>query len=712
MDRYWKIKSVNNMAIEEAALFYCADGYSIFPTCGKVPLAGWKGGYKVNNKDVSVITKWWNINPGSNIGLVTGEINHLFVVDLDPRNYIESQMEKIMQIQEICNDEETLMVTTPSGGTHYYFHYSLSKYGDIKCGSNVSGINGFDVKCNGGYVIAPPSVVKGKKYFLHPFETIKSIPNYILDLLRLHPRIKSFKNKETGQVSLVAPGERHSFIFSEAVQVFKRTGDPVTTAKYLDILNKTKLTEALPEKEINQIINSVSQYTKYSFTPDAYTDIGTAKAICNINKSEFYFAPEINRFLYWDGKRYSKIDSPKIYTFIDDYAEYLKEKMYKEEKEIAIPALKWSLHLKSRNGVDNIVSAIKHEESITKSLKEFDTDSGLINCQNGVYNFATGEIYKHDKKYMCTMLTSANYVDDEAPIFNKFIKEIFEDEELRLSVLRNFGYGMTGFTKEQQFYILYGLGANGKSTLMRNYLDILGDYAKTSSPDTFVSKKPTNANNDLARLWRSRVVCAFETEIGGKLNEILIKQITGGDILTARFLYCEFFEFAPGFKLFIISNHKPFVHAGEHSIWRRISMIPFIKNFDKSEMIKDLPEMLWQERDAIFSIYCREAGAYIKSGLLSSRISEAYWNDYRDERDAVRTWFGFNYKIINDTDFIICEPILFADMYAKFTSYVETSGLQICSKKMFSLCLGDYGCRKIRTAKGIYYVNLDPIGGE
>ena len=149
------------------------------------------------------------------------------------------------------------------------------------------------------------------------------------------------------------------------------------------------------------------------------------------------------------------------------------------------------------------------------------------------------------------------------------------NEDLIAYMQRLVGYSLTGLTGEQIMPILYGSGANGKSTFIETVSAILGDYAQQTPTETLVATHNNGIPNDLARLRGARFVSAVETGEGNRLDEGLVKQMTGGDRITARFLRQEFFEFTPVFKLFLATNHKPVIRGTDEAIWRRIHLIPF-----------------------------------------------------------------------------------------------------------------------------------------
>ena len=115
------------------------------------------------------------------------------------------------------------------------------------------------------------------------------------------------------------------------------------------------------------------------------------------------------------------------------------------------------------------------------------------------------------------------------------------------------GWALTGDISEQTMFILFGSGANGKSTFLNTIMYLLGDYATAASTETFMKKSGDQYSNDIARLRGTRFVTTTEAEQGRRLSEPLIKKITGNDQMTARFLYGEFFNFTPTFKIFILN---------------------------------------------------------------------------------------------------------------------------------------------------------------
>jgi putative DNA primase/helicase len=157
------------------------------------------------------------------------------------------------------------------------------------------------------------------------------------------------------------------------------------------------------------------------------------------------------------------------------------------------------------------------------------------------------------------------------------------------------GYSLTGSVAEQVLFVLHGTGANGKSTFSETVRSLLGDYAQQTPADTLLERRDSAIPNDIARLRGARFISAVESEEGKRLAEGMVKQLTGGDVVTARFMRAEFFEFKPVGKIWLATNHLPKVHGTDEAIWRRIRLVPFTVTIPEAERDAELGEKLRAE---------------------------------------------------------------------------------------------------------------------
>ena len=241
---------------------------------------------------------------------------------------------------------------------------------------------------------------------------------------------------------------------------------------------------------------------------------------------------------------------------------------------------------------------------------------------------------------------------------------------------------MTGSIKEQCFFILHGDGANGKSTFVKTIGALLGDYAQAASFETFLSKKQGNiANNDIARMQGKRFISAVEAEESRKLAENIIKQVTGGDVVTARFLYAEYFEFIPQFKIYLAANHKPKISCNDSAIWRRVKLVPFNEKISEEKKIDDLDEQLKEELSGILNWGIQGCLDWQKHGLQTPEEVVRATNMYRGEMDSVSEFLSENCERspncrINPTE-----------LYYAYKSYCELNGEKYLSLKDFGKSL-------------------------
>jgi putative DNA primase/helicase len=197
------------------------------------------------------------------------------------------------------------------------------------------------------------------------------------------------------------------------------------------------------------------------------------------------------------------------------------------------------------------------------------------------------------------------------------------------------GYALTGDTREQVLFILYGTGANGKSTFLEVLRALLGEFARQTDFSTFLVRSSDTVRNDLAKLAGARFVTAVEAEEGRRLDEALVKQLTGGDRITARFLYKEFFEYDPQFKIFLATNHKPVIWSPGEAIWRRIRLIPFAVTIPEAEQDHTLVAQLCTELPGILRWAVQGCLAWQQEGLGIPEEVQQATAAYRQDMDAL-----------------------------------------------------------------------------
>lgn len=302
----------------------------------------------------------------------------------------------------------------------------------------------------------------------------------------------------------------------------------------------------------------------------------------------------------WDGKRWKEDRGRKV----ERITSKTLRKLLKSEDEREV---KWGKQCEKRairmNSIKDMIPLVPAQR------EDFDTQQYLLNVENGVVDLKTGALRLHDRDLMLTKMVNIEFKKGEdCPNWKAFLESIFKntegetDYELIDFIQKSIGYSLTSDISEQVMFFLYGGGRNGKSTFINTIKNLLGDYAKQTNSETFIKKRhDSGANNDIARLAGARFVSAVESEEGQQLSEALVKQITGGEPISARFLRQEFFEFTPEFKVFFTTNHKPIIKGIDEGIWRRVRMVPFTVTIPKEKMDRKLPEKLSMEISGILN---------------------------------------------------------------------------------------------------------------
>src|SRR5262249_28324913 len=248
-----------------------------------------------------------------------------------------------------------------------------------------------------------------------------------------------------------------------------------------------------------------------------------------------------------------------------------------------------------------VVSMAREDRRIAATIDQWDTDLWLLNTPGGVVDLRTGTLRAHRPEDYMTRITAVAPGGD-CPMFLSFLDTITTgDKELQAYLQRAFGYALTGSVKEHAMFFGYGIGSNGKSTLMNTVAHVVGDYYSAASMDTFIVTVGDRHPADLAALRGARLVVASETEEGRRWAEARIRQLTGDDPISARFMRQDYFTYHPQFKLFFMGNHKPGLRTVNVAIRRRFNLIPFGVVIPEKQRDKDLPDKLRKEWPGILA---------------------------------------------------------------------------------------------------------------
>ncbi len=275
---------------------------------------------------------------------------------------------------------------------------------------------------------------------------------------------------------------------------------------------------------------------------------------------------------------------------------------------------------------------------------------------------------------------------DNCPRWLQFLDEIIEgDRELQAYLQRFFGYCLTGSTREHALLFLHGPGANGKSVLLQSIAGVLGDYAKTAAADSFAETKGERHSTDLAGLRGARLVLVNETEAGKGWAEGRLKAITGGDRVRARFMYRDYFEYEPQYKVAVAGNHRPVLRTVGEAMRRRLHLVQLDTIVPPEHRDPKLVEALLRERDGILGWMIEGCLEWQRQGLQPpTRIGRAV-EEYLREEDLVSQWI--EERCATGPSHVETSHALFAS----WSNWASASGFDPGNMKVLGQALGARG---------------------
>ena len=435
-----------------------------------------------------------------------------------------------------------------------------------------------------------------------------------------------------------------------------------------------------------------------------FTDATNAMRLMQEHGRDVRYNAPWKKWLVWNGKYWevdesgALIHEKGLLMVRNIYDELLKTADYRERIEIEKYAI-LSENVRRREAFVKSATWIK---GLNITSDELDPNPWLLNVRNGTIDLTTGEFRKHRQEDMITKMAHVDYNPQaDCPVWKQFIREIMGCKSELMNFLQTAaGWALTGDTSEQTMFILYGTGANGKSTFLNTIMHILGDYAIATFTETFMRKNGDQNTNDVARLRGTRFVTTTEAEQGRRLSEPIIKQITGNDRVTARFLYGEFFNFVPTCKIFLATNHKPVIKGTDHGIWRRIKLIPFTTRIPDEKQDKQLDEKLKAEASGILNWLLEGTFRWQRERLRVPSIILNATDEYRGEMDVIGNFLK---------ECCVQKPeatIRIKELFKAYQDWCDCNNEHAVSERFLSLRLKEMGFEQGRTAEARFWSGL------
>ena len=492
-----------------------------------------------------------------------------------------------------------------------------------------------------------------------------------------HPRAFDWWNDWSRKSRDQYPGQTEC---QKKWQSFRQDGGiTVGTLLWMARQPTTTLVSFKESQALEQLIAHLEPYSPHN---RGRNDVGNVERFIDLTAGTVRFVPTLDQWIGWQGTRWEALPgvfevSRRVVNSI--YLEAQNETDHDQQTKL----FNWGHQSHQKPRLDAMADLARQAQHIQLSDGALDATNKLLGVPNGTVDLSTGELLAPDRDCFITKSTTVPYCPDaRCPRWEAFVAEIMDnDPELTAFLHRLAGYALWGTNSEQVVAILYGTGSNGKSTFVNALQQVLGDYFRQVDPASFMASRHQNASGpreDLIRLYRARLVIATEPSEGDRLNEGLIKSVSGGDRLYARALYAKKgIEFTPEFLLMLVTNHKPIVKGTDDAIWRRLRLIPFERTFTDDEQNKHLKEELSAELVGIQRWLVEGCVTWYQTGLCPPERVLGATDNYRTEMDNLAYWIEERCQVDQSA------VTLLAALYRDYKEWCESEGTRAPSNAWF-----------------------------
>lgn len=613
-------------------------GFSLIPLapCGKKPLVKWTE-FQTTKPYWSLIEQWQLQYPDANIGIVTGIVSGIFVVDFDSPEAFQDGQDRGLGGGVIAKS-----------GRGYHVYYRHPEW-TVKTATGI--LDHVDIRSDGGYIVAPPSIHENGSLYEwidDPSGIAEAyMPDWLSNLLGAEAgsspssdsapstdsswAIKALE-EEALLVRNAPQGKRNNQLNASAFKMGQFSGANLIDA---DLAKATLLSNAMMNGLSAQEAQDAfkSGFTKGKKQPWI---LSNGQPQGNQQLSEDRFAREFTerhgetiRFCHTSGKWFLFNGN----HWVGDDTKQVSNLIRVIIRELSVGAASFS---KSAvvNGTENLA---KNDRAHAVTAEFWDAHSYLLGTPSGTVDLKTGNLRPSCSKDAITKVTACAPEEGNPDTWLRFLDDATGNDPSMVRYLQQIcGYALTGDTKEHALFFVHGHGGNGKSVFLNTVAGILADYATTASMETFTAQKFSQHSTELAMLVGARLVSASETEADRYLAEARIKQLTGGDPITARFMRQDNFTFQPQFKLMIIGNHEPRIRFVDDAIRRRFNVLPF--TFKPQNPDKDLEQKLKSEWPQILQWMIEGCLDWQSNGLIRPDKVTTATEEYFDEQDIFGQW--------------------------------------------------------------------------
>ena len=431
----------------------------------------------------------------------------------------------------------------------------------------------------------------------------------------------------------------------------------------------------------------------------ACTQLGNALRFARRFRDSVRWVEDWKAWVIWTGQKWSRecgklTVQEQMRQVVDDILREAQEARDRTRKDELV---RWALRSQATHEMN---AALEQAKSDLRAMsQDFDSDPWLLNCLNGTVDLSTGKLRPHRREDFLTKMTEVDFLPGAtSERWENFLRDALPDEETRRFAQKCAGYTTTGKASEDVLLLIYGVTRTGKGTFQGALQSALGrDYATTMGLDDLAETRADGASSgpNIARLQGTRMVNVYETSARLKLAAGLVKTLTGGDPIKARWLYGNPFEFLPQHTIWIASNYRPGLPEDDDAIWKRLREVPFTQQVPEERQDPRLRELLrGEDAPAVLAWMVEGALLWQQEGLRPPEQVVAASLANRDEQDPLRDFFeeccSFDRRAATPT----------GELREAYERYCQRAGCRSVGVKRFAASLERRGCQTDRTTGG------------
>ena len=453
------------------------------------------------------------------------------------------------------------------------------------------------------------------------------------------------------------------------------------------------------------------------------TDSANAEAVVADHGKSYVYVQSWGLWLAWDGRRWAQAGAEaqlqlSIIQSMRARWTAAKKRLGEAQERIHQAALTKQRDEAAEHWEKREKSLMKHYEASQNQGRiaacragmqahlgithdQLDRQPWLLNVANGTIDLRTAELRDHDRADLLTQITDVTYDDDaRCPTWDAFLKSSMGgDLTLAMYLQRWAGYMATGLVSEHALLFLHGGGRNGKSTFVTTLCKVFGEYSCSAPRELLFASKNERHPTEIARLHAKRFVSCAEVPENASLDEAKVKDLTGGDTISARHMKEDFWDLIPTHKFGLSGNYKPVIRGSDDGIWRRLRLVPWLVQVAEIDVAKALPEKLFAERAGILRWIVLGCLEWQRVGLADPEVVRGATGEYREESDAIGKYMAE--RVVFGKEEIVPR----AEIRKAYETWCEEQGYQPIGARRFAQRLRELGVTEAGKRVGTTVVN-------